>query len=65
MTAKKIQWTVQKLVEKRIVDIDYLFHMHWIDRDPLTQADVVKLENESSELKIWLAQNGVKECPAM
>ena len=55
---KRYKWSVQRLVEKRIVDIDYEMHMHHIDRDPLTQSQIEKLETESSDLKIWLAQHG-------
>jgi hypothetical protein len=45
---------VQRLVEKRIMEIDYLLHMNQIDRDPLTQDEVIKIIDESDDLKIWL-----------
>lgn len=50
---------VQRLVEKRIMEIDYLLHMNQIDRDPLTQDEVIKIIDESDDLKIWLKNGGI------
>jgi len=50
---------VQRLVEKRIVEIDYLLHMNQIDRDPLSQDEIVKILDESYDLKKWLKKWGI------
>lgn len=52
----KVNQNVQKLVENRILEIEYLLDMNEIGRDLIPAQRQVELRNELVDLQMWLKE---------